>query len=200
MEQWRMNEVLGAFSAQEAVAVVLALVYIALVQRQNSWCWLAALVSETMFIGLCLRAQLFAETFLHVFYWFMAIYGWWSWRQPRHAVQIHTWPWHRHLVVCLSGGLLVLFLGHQLALRTSAALPYLDSFTTVFSLITTYMVARKVLENWLYWIVVDLASAYLYANRALYLTAILNLIFTVIVVFGFMEWRRVWKTEHESIV
>jgi nicotinamide mononucleotide transporter len=79
--------------------------------------------------------------------------------------------------------------GYLLARNTSAAWPYLDSFTTWASILTTYMVAKKILENWIYWLVIDSLSIFLYLQRDLYLYSLLFLIYLVIVVFGYLNWR-----------
>ena len=86
--------------------------------------------------------------------------------------------------------LLSLVNGYWLSHHTSAAWPYVDSFMTWASVITTWMVARKILENWIYWMVIDSLSIPLYINRGLYLTAILFVGYVIIVVFGYLGWRR----------
>ena len=78
---------------------------------------------------------------------------------------------------------------------TDAALPYLDSFTTWGSLVTTWMVARKVLENWLYWLVIDSVSIYLYIDRELYLTALLFAAYVVIVIIGYVKWSQRYRAQ-----
>jgi nicotinamide mononucleotide transporter len=77
--------------------------------------------------------------------------------------------------------------------RTDAAFPYFDSFTTVAAIVTTYMVARKVLENWLYWFVIDSISVYLYLARGLTLTALLFVLYLVLIVIGWRRWWLDWR-------
>ena len=74
-------------------------------------------------------------------------------------------------------------------------MPYLDSFTTVAALVSTYMVARKILENWIYWFVIDAVSVYLYGLRDLYLTAALYVLYLVMIVIGFRRWWRDWQIQ-----
>jgi nicotinamide mononucleotide transporter len=85
--------------------------------------------------------------------------------------------------------------GWLLSRYTGAALPYLDSFVAVASVVTTYMVARKILENWLYWLVIDSLSLYLFWQRELYLLVGLFAIYLVLVVIGFVRWRRDWRAQ-----
>ena len=85
--------------------------------------------------------------------------------------------------------LISLVSGALLHRYSAAALPFLDSFTTWGSVLTTFMVARKVLENWIYWIVIDATSIVLYLDRGLYLYAGLFVAYLVIAVFGYFNWR-----------
>ena len=80
--------------------------------------------------------------------------------------------------------------------HTGAAFPYADSFTTVAAILATYMVARKVLENWIYWFAIDSISVYLFLSRELYLTAFLFLIYLFIIVFGYRSWNEIRKNQH----
>src|SRR5690606_33697693 len=159
-------------SPLELVAVLLAVVYLVLVIRENPWCWPAAFGSTLLSIVVFVEAKLYMESALQVFYAAMAVYGGWQWMRGGdrgEGVAIGVWPLHRHaLAIAAILGLSWAF-GALLTARTDAALPYLDSFTTVAALVTTYMVAKKILENWIYWLVIDSVSVYLYMSRELYL-------------------------------
>jgi len=144
------------------------------------------------------------ESALNVYYMGMAVYGWWQWHKPAtdqtapansHAVTVHRWRWQQHVIALSMIAVATLVSGTLLARNTEAALPYLDSFTTWSSVVTTFMVARKVLENWWYWIVIDAVSVYLYIDRGLYLTAMLFISYTVIAIFGYFAWQRTMKTQ-----
>lgn len=178
----------------EVAAVFFSIIYIYLAARENIWCWAAAVVSVILYIIICIRANLLAETGLQFFYLFMAVFGYFQWRGGKNyssgSRPIAIWSWQIHLLAIGSGLLLVFILGYLLESYTKAAMPYFDSFTTIFSMITTWMVTKKILENWLYWIVVDGSSVFLYANRELYLTALLFMAYTIIVIFGFFRWRK----------
>ena len=209
-----ITEALAAMSWWEVVAVLFGLTYVILAAVESIWCWAAALVSVSIYIYLCLEASLFAETGLQVFYLVMAVVGWWSWTKKKKkktalpeagkpqkiqdTLPIQTWPFQRHLMIILVNTAGTILLAWLLDTYTSAANPYLDSFTTVFSLFTTYMVTQKVLENWLYWIVIDTASIFLYASRDLYLTALLFLLYTIIAIVGYFKWHKEFRLETEA--
>ena len=177
----------------EVAGVVLAIAYLLLAVRQSLWCWHAAFGSTLIYLFLFADARLYMESGLQLFYMGMAVYGWHQWRYggPRGAGR-RVSLWHRKGHAVTLGCVLVLSLisGWLLGHFTHAELPYLDSFTTWASLVATWMVARKLLENWLYWFVIDAVNIYLYTSRELYLTALLFVAYLVIIVFGFVAWRR----------
>ncbi len=184
---------LVAMSPWEGVAVVLAIAYLLLAAREHPACWACALVSTIIYTALFWNVSLLMESLLNVYYMLMAVYGWWLWQRggvARQALVITRWRARRHLLVI--GGVVVaaIVTGTLLSRYTSAAWPYVDSFTTWGAIVTTWMVAQKVLENWLYWLVIDAVSIPLYIDRGLYLTATLFALYLVIVVFGFVQWKR----------
>jgi len=184
-------------SVAEVVAVLLAITYLLLVIRQNVLCWAAALASVLIYLVIFFNAQLYMESALQIFYAAMAVYGWYQWKYggiEHQGLRIVTWRLHIHAIVI--GGILGLTLGFGWVLSaTDAAFPYLDSFTTVAAVITTYMVTRKVLENWAYWFVIDGLSVYLYVSRELYLTAGLFVLYLFMILIGFRCWWREWRSE-----
>lgn len=187
---------LTTLQAWEMLAVVLAVAYLVLVIRQNIWCWAAAAVSTLLYLFIMYRSQLYMESLLQLFYLAMAAYGWYSWTHPaggeadgKGALKVTKWPLRRHLLAIGSVLLLVYVSGDLLARYTDAALPHLDSFTTWGAVVATFMVARKVLENWLYWFVIDAVSIGLYLDRELFFTAALFAAYLVMIVFGYRSWR-----------
>lgn len=180
----------------EAAAVVLALAYLVLAIRQNRWCWPAAIASSTIYVLLMLRARLYLESALQVFYVAAAVYGWWCWRPSKVSSAgaigppVTRWPWRRHLTAIASivsgSAVSAVLLGRY----TQAALPMLDSLTSFGSLFATWLVARKILENWIYWFVIDGVSVYIYLVRGLVPTAGLYVLYLVMIVIGYRDWRR----------
>ncbi len=180
-----------AMSAWEAAAVVLGVAYLLLAMRESLWCWYAAFASTGIFLVLFWNVNLLMESALQVYYLGMAVYGWWQWQRGGEGhteLAISRWDTRQHLVAVAAVLLVSAASGALLQQFTGAALPYLDSFTTWGSVLTTWMVARKILENWLYWLVIDSVSIYLYLDRALYLTAGLFALYLVIVLFGYRKW------------
>lgn len=184
---------LAATSMWEAAAAALGLAYLLLAVRRNLWCWLCAFTSTSIYLVLFADAKLYMQSALQVFYLIMAIYGFIEWRRGRTKegdVLIRQWPLQMHIAAFAAVMLATLVNGWLLARGTDAVSPYLDSFVTWSSVVTTWMVARRLIENWLYWIVIDSLAAYLYFSQGLLVTALLFVLFVGIVVHGYLQWRR----------
>ncbi len=176
----------------EAVAVVLAIAYLVLAVRQSLWCWPAALASTAIYTVVFYDAALLMESALQVFYMAMAVYGFYQWRfggDTGEGRPVTTWPPAMHALAIGAVLVATALSGQWLASSTGAALPFLDALTTWGAVVATFMVARKKLENWVYWFVIDSISIYLYLSRELYFTATLFAAYLVIIVFGYRRWR-----------
>ncbi len=188
--RWVGSEVSAAGSfALESLAVLLAIAYLWLAIRESIWCWSAAIASAAIYLVLLARVALYLESALQLFYIGVSVYGWWRWGRAGADLHIRCWRWPRHLAVVAVVAALSVASGALLADYTAAALPYLDSFIAWGSIVTTWMVARKILENWLYWFVIDSVSVYVYLQREMWLTAGLFALYLVLIVAGFRAWR-----------
>ena len=180
----------------ELVAVVFAVAYLVLAVRENSLCWYAAGISTLIFLFIFWDVKLYMESGLQIYYLAMAFYGWYQWRGANRetaSLRVSKWRAKQHVVALALIATLTFVSGSLLNSGTDANLPYLDSFTTWASVVTTFMVARKILENWFYWLVIDSVSIYLYLDRELYFTSLLFAIYIVIIFFGWFAWNRSYR-------
>jgi len=179
-----------ATPAMEWAAVVLALGYVWLAARQNSWCWVCAFASTAIYTWLFWQVTLPFQAGLNLFYMIMAIYGYYQWHHGAEGEsQVRSWPWHWHLLLVPA----LLMIGWGLASLASGQFNneflWLDACIQVLSVVTTFMVAHKVLQNWVYWFFINLASAYLYAQSGLMLSACLFAGFIGFSVYGYIQWQ-----------
>ena len=179
----------------ETIAVILGIAYLLFAMRENSLCWYCAFISTGIYIWIFGDVSLYMESGLNAYYVVMAVYGWYQWKHGGNnaeGIKLCCWGLKNHLAVI--GLVLVLsaISGYLLSQNTEARMPYIDSFTTWGSVITTFMVARKVLENWIYWIVIDAVSIFLYIDRGLYQTVWLYSIYLVLAVIGYIAWRKAY--------
>ena len=189
----------------ELVAMLLALAYIILAAQGSLWCWPAAFISTALYTVIFYDVLLLMDSALSLYYLVMAVYGYWAWQkntstsatqnQPTKntPLAIVSWSANSHLKICLILTVISLSLGYIIANYTPAAFPYLDTFTTVFAVFATYLVTQKVLENWLYWVVIDAASIYLYIEKGLVPTTVLFIIYVIIASYGYLKWHAIYK-------
>ena len=180
----------------ETIAVLFSIIYVILAAKKNIWCWVAAAISVALYIYICYDAKLYAETGLQIFYFLMAIVGYYSWKGLKNKdeiTEINELKLKHHCYVIILGVLISFVFGFILSTYTDAKMPLLDSFTTTFSIIATIMVIKKVLENWLYFIAIDIASIYLYYSRDLDQTAVLFILYTIIAIYGYFNWLKLIK-------
>jgi nicotinamide mononucleotide transporter len=176
----------------EHLAIALALAYLVLIIKERIEGWYCAFISTAIYTVLFWNVSLVMESALNLYYMAMAVYGWWSWQTGRNkpAAAIHRWPIKLHLMWI---GLILLaaaLSGYLLSNHTSAAFPFLDSFTTWAAVFTTFLVAKKVLENWIYWMVINSVSVFLYIDRGLYETGVLFISYLALSVWGYNRWQQ----------
>ena len=178
----------------ETTAVIFAILYLVLAVKQNILCWTAGIIRSILYFCIMQTAGLYMEAYLQVFYVAMGIYGWSQWR-VRDASQssfvVNTWSKYEHLSAISIILVLSLLSGFLLERFTDAALPFLDALVTWGAVVATYMVAKKLLENWIYWFVIDATSIYLFISRDLWMTAFLFTIYIIIIYFGYQSWRKI---------
>ncbi len=188
-----MEQVIAYMLSLEGLAVVLALAYLVLAARESLWCWYFAFASSALYVLIMWEVSLYMEAGLNGFYLVMAVLGWYEWRsggKEHTGVKIVslTWPQHGALLALML--VMALLNGWAMQAWTDAAWPFVDSLLTWGGVITTFLVVRKVLENWIYWFLLDALNLYVYIERGLYMSALLFALYLVIVVFGYFKWRR----------
>lgn len=181
-------------SGPEVLGVASGALAVALIARENVWGWPISIVSSALYVFVFFQAKLYADSGLQVCYVVLSAYGWVAWWRGTTTVAGPRVRVTRAPLAALTAALAVGTVGagvlYLLLARTDAAFPWLDAPTASFSLVGQWMQARKWIQNWPLWIVVDLAYVGLYILRALYLTAGLYLVFTAIAVMGWMTWHR----------
>jgi nicotinamide mononucleotide transporter len=176
-------------SAAEWAAVAAGLVYIVLIIRRNRWGWLAGGISSLLFVMICARSRLPMQALLQASYVAGAIYGWCSWAPESKPQQISRWTLRGHLLVLTL--CIFISLGLRQLLVDESAFPFMDSLVACIGLFATWQVARVYLENWVYWIIIDAISVYLYLAQGLMVTAGLFAIYMVMAATGLRSWAKI---------
>jgi nicotinamide mononucleotide transporter len=180
-------------SSLEIVAALFGVVSVFLSVRQNIWSWPTAIVNVGMYIIVFYESRLYADTGLQVVYVVLNAYGWYHWLYGgKNRTELPVTRTPMRLGAFLAGLVAAgtMLIGTLLARNTDAALPYIDAMTTSTSLVAQWMMTRKLLENWVIWVAVDVVYIGMYIYKSLYVTAVLYFIFLVLSAMGFFQWRR----------
>ena len=187
-------------SIWEVAAVILSIGYIIFASRASIWCWPCALLSTGIFTVLFFDVNLLQESALNVYYLVMAGYGWFHWRGADAASQrpITRWRLKWHLIAILVTTCVALVSGWISDRWLGADFPYLNGVTVWFSVLTTFLVARKVLENWYYWLVINPTSFYILFHKDFYLTCALMVVYFIMSIYGAIEWYQQWQKQNNE--
>lgn len=194
-----MEEIIQIFSNANLnwitiCAAISGILYIILAAKENVWCWLAASISVCLYMYINYDLGYYSQAVLQIFYLFMAIYGYVMWNKLD-PERIKEWSAKKHLFIIFIGAIITFIIGFILTEYVEdSEQPLLDSLTTVFSVFASYMVAKKVLGNWLYWIVIDSLIIYLYYIQGEFILALQFLVYIIIAVYGYFSWIQRMKT------
>ena len=181
----------------EVLGAITGLIYLYFSYNQNKLLWPLGLITSSFYILFFYNTKLYADMSLQLYYVVISIYGWVYWSGgskskkankkdlPVRSISLKTW-----LILLMITAILTLLAGFLLKKYTDAALPYLDAFTTAGGIVATWMLARKLLENWLFWIVVDIVASGMYFYKEKYPTLILYLIYSIIAIAGYYRWKK----------
>jgi nicotinamide mononucleotide transporter len=180
----------------EILGFIFGVIYIIFSIRKSILLWPIGLISSAAYIAVFAKSTLYADMLLQVYYLLVSIYGWYFWLKGKSKVdlkvkiEISTISLFQWFIVILSTIFLTFCLYLPFKLYTNASNPLWDGFVTAGSVIATFMLARKLIEQWLIWIVVDFASSALFYYKKLYLTTILFIIYSVLAIIGYYKWKK----------
>lgn len=189
----------------ELAGSLVGLAYLWLEYKASIYLWVASIIMPAIYIVVYFKAGLYADFGINIYFLLASVYGWISWwRHNRGQISVLSeagtpgigyLPLRMLPVLLLTFLILFVGIGFVLVHYTDSTVPWPDSFTTALSVIALWMLARKYVEQWLAWILVDLVCCGLYLYKELYFTAILYGVYSIIAVFGYMKWKRLVKLE-----
>lgn len=186
----------------EIAAFILNVLGVWLTSKQYRICWLVNIVAVILYMVLFYQVHLFADAALQGVFVIMQIYGWYSWSKtsadrPLLAGYMHKPMMVKSIAVGAAGGL---FLGLLFSVYTKASLPWLDSMLASFSLVASYWAAKKYIESWAMWCILDAIYVLMYLYKSLNLTALLYFLFILLALNGWRMWKQQWKAEQQNTV
>lgn len=182
-------EIFGAFFGFMAVYFTI---------KQNIWCWYFGLLQVILYCFIFYTAKLYSDMILHVVYVFLQVFGWYNWKYGGSNHSTLRITLIKNEMFWIGSTILLSFcLGYIMQTKTDASFPYEDAFITIASLVAQYLMIKKVLHSWMFWIVVDVVAIGVYWYKGLYFTTGLYVLFLIMAVIGYLEWRKVYNEEFE---
>lgn len=193
---WQLiSDQLHSISAIEWIGTLTGFACVYLAARQNIWNWPISIISVICYCILFYEYKLYGDAALQLYFLGTAIYGWYYWlkRKEEHKKPIVSLSATQIGLIAVAITVLSVLLGLFLDHFTDTNVPYIDGFCTAMSFAAQFLMTRKVLQNWVLWIIVDICYVPLYIYKDLMLTAVLYVMFLWIAVMGYLEWRKTWK-------
>lgn len=181
----------------EYIAVFTGLLSVWYARKENILVYPIGIISVILYVYLCYHAGLYADMGINAFYFVTSIYGWYKWtRRDKISHQ------HRPIAWCnkkeTAGGILAIIVFtliiYQVLYRfTDSTVPFIDALTTAIFIVGMWLMALKKIENWIYWIIGDTVCVFLFPYKGLYFSSVQYVVFLILAIFGYIEWKRRWK-------
>ena len=191
---WFQEHVIEIFGA------ITGILFVFLEIRQNIWLWPLGIITSALYIWIFYDSGFYADMGLQWYYLLISIYGWRLWSRKQEAEtreenEEKSFAPRRvtpaaGFVLVLLAGLLLLIIRYILIRYTDSTIPGWDAFTTAMSIVATWMLAKKIIEHWFIWIIVNIVSVGLYIYKGLYPTVALFIVYAIMSVIGYYEWRK----------
>ena len=188
----------------EILGVITGIIYLWLEYRASIYLWIVGIIMPAIYLFVYYNAGLYADFGINIYYLLIALYGWVAWKtgftlfgrkEPKRELRISHTPrkaWAKAVAAYIVAQFAIYFVLNG---YTDSTVPWSDSFTTALSIVGMWMLARKYIEQWWVWCVVDVASSALYTYKGLYFTAVLYAVYSIIAIFGYFKWKKLMKNE-----
>lgn len=178
-------------------STLLGLVFIILIIKENVWGWLFGIISSALSVYLFYNYKLYSETILYFLYTLFGVYGWLQWNKKAETapLKINTWSRGQHAKTIGIGLILAMGLGYLFKTYTDADKSFIDAQTSIFGLIATYLEAHKILGGWIYWIIINAVTIWLYWTKGLEIYTWLMVVYFILSFMGYYQWRKRYKEE-----
>lgn len=180
--------------ALELTAIITALIYVVLATKASKWCWIFGIISSAIYTWFNYSLTYYYDAGLSVYYVVIGFYGWYEWtrktKEDSSGLKIKTAGLKTNFLLLLIGVAATIVLGYVAKKYTPSTRPYFDASLASFSLIATWMTTKKLLDNWIYWVIIDAGYVILYSYSHKPSTALLMFVYTIIAIFGYFRWKK----------
>ena len=188
----------------EGIAVFLGLTSVWFAKQDKVWVYPTGMISTAIYVYLLLKAGLLGDFLINAYYFIMSIYGWIFWTHQKEGIVLHQidainssekkWCFYLFTLSLFFIGVLYVFFG-----RWDSWSAPLDTLTTAIFFVGMWLMARRKITHWIFWIIGDLISIPLYFYKGLALTSLQYIIFTIIAIFGYIEWKKIYNSKIQTV-
>ena len=186
----------------EILATITGLIYLVYSIKGKVLLWFYGLITSILSVYVFFKSRLYADTGINLYYVIVSIYGWIHWykrgNDNKKELPVSRITLKNSLILLIITLLIFLFISYILTKYTDSTVILWDSFITAFSITATWMLARKIMEHWIIWVVVDALSIGLYLYKGLFPTVFLFLVYTILAITGYFEWMKQWKAQESQ--
>lgn len=186
----------------EIFAALSGLIYLYLEIKGNILIWPLGILTSSLYIIVFYNSGFFADMALNLYYVLISIYGWYLWskniRNDNQKIVVKNVTSVQIVILTFASVLIFLIIHYILYNHTTSTVPFGDSFTTALSIVATWMLAKRIIEQWFIWIVVNIVSLSLYIYKGLYPTVILFAFYTLMSFVGYFEWKKLMLMENHK--
>ena len=174
------------------IASFFGLIYILLATKQNNWCWPAAIISSSVYVFVFVFSKLYLDAILNFYYVAIAFYGLYNWNKISNSKEVQvSFSSNKFTLIWIGICVIVsIALGYFAQKFTDAEFAYADAFTTIFSFYATWLITQKRIENWLFWIIINMVAIFMYYLKGLNFTVGLFTVYLAFAVYGYFTWRK----------
>ncbi|MBN1251993.1 MAG: nicotinamide mononucleotide transporter [Bacteroidales bacterium] len=188
----------------EILGTLFSIIYVYFSIKQNILLWPLGIISSAIYISIFFHSKIYADMSLQIYYVIISIYGWYFWlhgnkktNNKKIVLKVRKSSYKQLIIIALSILVLFLIISKILIYFTDSEIPYWDAFTTAASIVATWMLAKKYIEHWIIWIIVDIISSGLYYYKDLYFTIFLYLVYTSMAFIGYYQWNKELQANSE---
>ena len=181
----------------EVLGVIFNLLFLILIIKEKIAGWIFGILGSLVSIFLFYRIQLYSESILYIYYVIIGFYGYYLWStkgKDKTSLTITTWDSKKHILIISTGIIAGVMLGYVFEEYTEAKNAYLDAFTTIFSFIASYLEAKKIFSTWVFWIIINGVTIWLYTTRGLDIYTLLTVVYFIASFIGYFNWKKKMET------
>jgi nicotinamide mononucleotide transporter len=186
----------------EIIATITGLIYLVFSIKGDVLLWFFGIITSLLYMYVFFKSKIYADMGINLYYVVVSIYGWIHWQKNKSGnkkdLPFSKLDYKNSLVLLVVTTLIFVFIAYILKEFTDSNIVFWDAFITASSITATWMLARKIIEHWILWVVVDGLSIGLYIYKGLYPTVILFLVYTTLAVYGYFEWKKLWKVQENG--